>query len=62
MVIYCAASSEPVMFISSDLNKFRNQMNINFFSAVKFLIPITKRMVLRRHQGRVCMVGDSNAT
>jgi hypothetical protein len=50
------------MFISSDLNRFRNQMDINFFSAVKFLLPITKRMVLRRHLGRVCMVGDSNAT
>lgn len=48
MFIYCAAKSEPVMFLSSDLNKFKSHMDLNFFSSVKFLIPIAKRMVLRK--------------
>ena len=62
MFIYCAAKSEPVMFISSDLNKFKNHLDLNFMSVVKFLIPVSKRMVLRKTQGRICLVGDSNAT
>ena len=62
MFIFCAATSEPVMFISSDLNKFKNHMDINFFCAVKFLIPISKRMVLRKTQGRIVLVGDSSVT
>jgi len=48
MFIFCAARSEPVMFLSSDLNKFKNHMDLNFFCAVKFLIPISKRMALRK--------------
>ena len=48
MVIYCAARSEPVMFISSDLDKFKSHMDLNLFSAVKFLIPITKNMVIKK--------------
>ena len=62
MFIFCAATSEPVMFISSDLNKFKNHMDLNFFCAVKFLIPISKRMVLRKTQGRIVLVGDSTVT
>lgn len=61
-IFYCPARSEPVMFISSDLNKFKNHMDLNFFSAIKFLLPISKRMVLRKTQGRICVVGDSLAT
>jgi short-subunit dehydrogenase len=48
MIIFCAAKSEPVMFISSDLNKFKSHMDLNFFCVVKFLIPVAKRMVLRK--------------
>lgn len=62
MVIFCAARSEPVMFISSDLNKFQSHMELNFFGAVKFLTPIAKKMVSRRQQGRICIVGDPSAT
>jgi len=62
MFIFCAARSEPVMFISSDLAKFKNHMDLNFFCAVKFLIPVSKRMVLRKTQGRIVLVGDSTAT
>jgi short-subunit dehydrogenase len=43
--IYCATSSDPVMIQSSDLSKFKNQMDINFFCALKFLIPVSKRMI-----------------
>lgn len=62
MFIYCAAKSEPVMFVSSDLNKFKSHMDLNFYSVVKFLLPITKRMVLRKTQGRICIVGDPMGT
>lgn len=48
MVIYCVAKSEPVMFISSDLDKFKSHMEVNFFSAVKFILPIAKRMVIQK--------------
>ena len=48
MVIYCVAKSEPVMFISSDLDKFKSHMEVNFFSAIKFILPIAKRMVLQK--------------
>ena len=50
------------MFITSDLNKFKNHMDVNFYSVIKFLIPISKRMVLRKTHGRICLVGDSNVT
>ena len=58
MIIFCAAKSEPVMFISSDLNKFKSHMDLNFFCVVKFLIPVAKRMVIRKTQGRICIIGD----
>jgi len=48
MFVFCPARSEPVMFLSSDLDKFIHHMDLNFFCAIKFLIPISKRMVLRR--------------
>jgi NAD(P)-dependent dehydrogenase (short-subunit alcohol dehydrogenase family) len=48
MVVFCVGKSEPVMFISSDLDKFQSHMDVNFFSAVKFLIPVTQRMVIRK--------------
>jgi len=62
MVIYCVAKSEPVMFISSDLDKFKSHMEQNFFSAIKFLLPIAKRMVLQKTQGRICIIGDPVAS
>lgn len=62
MFIFCPALSEPVMFLSSDLAKFRNHMDLTFFCAVKFIIPISKRMVLRKTRGRICLIGDSAAT
>lgn len=37
-------------------------MDINFFSALKFLIPLSKRMISRKTQGRICLIGDSTAT
>ena len=48
MIIFCAARSNPVMFISSDLDKFKSHMDINFFCVIKFLIPIAKRMVINK--------------
>jgi short-subunit dehydrogenase len=62
MLIFCPALSEPVMFLSSDLDKFRNHMDLTFFCAVKFVIPVSKRMVLRKTKGRICLIGDSSAT
>lgn len=50
------------MFISSDLDKFKNHMDLNFFCAAKFIIPISKRMVLRKSKGRIVLVGDTIAT
>jgi NAD(P)-dependent dehydrogenase (short-subunit alcohol dehydrogenase family) len=37
MVICCAATSKPVMFISSDLDVFKTHMDINFYGVLKFL-------------------------
>jgi short-subunit dehydrogenase len=62
MFIFCPAISEPVMFLSSDFSKFKNHMDLNFFCAVKFIIPVSKRMVLRKQKGRIVLVGDSSAT
>lgn len=62
MFVYCPATSEPVMFITSDHNKFKNHMDLTFFCAVKFIIPISKRMVLRKSSGRIVVIGDSLAT
>ena len=62
MVVFCVGKSEPVMFITSDLDKYQSHMEVNFFSAVKFLKPVTQRMVIRKTQGRICIVGDPTAT
>jgi len=62
VVICCAATSKPAMFISSDFELFRNHMDVNFYGVLRFLQPIAKRMVLRRTQGRICLVGDPVAS
>jgi len=48
MVIFCVAKSEPVMLLSSDLDKFVSHMEQNFFCAIKFLLPIAKKMCLNK--------------
>ena len=60
--IYCVGKSQPVMFITSDVDKFYSHMESNFFSAVKFLLPVANRMVRRKQPGRICLVGDPTAT
>jgi short-subunit dehydrogenase len=62
MVICCAATSKPAMFLSSDLDQFKHHMDLNFIGVLKFILPIAKRMSLRRTLGRICLVGDPIAS
>jgi short-subunit dehydrogenase len=62
MVIYCVAKSEPVMFLSSDLDKFKSHMEQNFFCAIKFLLPIANKMSMNKTHGRICIIGDPLAS
>jgi short-subunit dehydrogenase len=37
-------------------------MDLNYLGALKLVLPITKRMYLRKSQGRIVLIGDSLAS
>ena len=60
MVICCAAISKPSMFLSCDIEQYKNHFDVNFFGNLKFILPIAKRMALRNTiDSRIVIVGDS---
>lgn len=59
MVVCCAAISKPAMILQSSFDQYSHHMNLNYLGALKFILPITKRMQQRKTQGRIVLVGDS---
>lgn len=51
--------SKPGMLLFSSLDQYNHHMNLNYLGALKFILPIAKRMHLRKSQGRIVLVGDS---
>jgi len=58
MVICCAAISKPALFLQSDYKSYMNHMNVNYLGVLKMVLPIAKRMVYTKTQGRIVIVGD----
>jgi short-subunit dehydrogenase len=60
--VTCAGYSKPSMMLSQNVDDFKNHMDVNFYGAIKFINPVVKRMTMRRHRGRVVLIGDSLGT
>ena len=62
MIICCAAMSKPTMLLYSTFDQYNHHMNLNYLGALKFILPIAKRMHIRKTQGRIVLIGDSIAS
>lgn len=62
MVINCAAISKPAMILFSTYDQYNHHMNLNYLGALKFVLPIAKKMHQRKSQGRIVLIGDSLAS
>lgn len=58
MVICCAAISKPALFLQSDLDSYKHHMDLNYLGVLKVVQPIAKRMLYRKTQGRIVIIGD----
>jgi 3-dehydrosphinganine reductase len=68
VVICCAGMSLPTLFVQSEFMQYFHHMNLNFFSVVRIIHTVAKKIISKRPpynkhiQGRFVLIGDPLST
>jgi len=57
LFVPCAGMSIPSLFLNSDIETYRQLMDLNYFGTLAYLLPISKKMA-SRGKGHICLVSS----